>query len=394
MFQRSIAEKTKRYAKQYPVVTITGPRQSGKTTLVKNLFPKKKYVSLEDIESRNQAEQDPKGFLARYPEGAIIDEIQRTPDLFSYIQTIVDEKNKEGMFILTGSQQFEMMENLSQSLAGRTAIVKLLPFSYDEVYTNSPPSDLYNLLYTGFYPRIFDKNLNPTEAMSFYVSTYLERDVRKLINVKDLSIFGNFLKLLAGRSGQILNMNSLSDDCGISPNTIRSWVSLLEASYIIKRVSPYYKKLNKRLIKAPKIHFLDSGLLCYLLGITEPEQLVTHPLRGAIFESYIVSEVYKYYYHNGIPDSIYYFRDYQGHEVDLLIENSLSINLIEIKSSATFQENYLKGLKYFEKNYTGAITKSLIYGGEEIYKYKDTDILNWKNVSGLFLPDYFSTVKF
>jgi len=394
MFQRSIAEKTKRYAKQYPVVTITGPRQSGKTTLVKNLFPKKKYVSLEDIESRNQAEQDPKGFLARYPEGAIIDEIQRTPDLFSYIQTIVDEKNKEGMFILTGSQQFEMMENLSQSLAGRTAIVKLLPFSYDEVYTNSPPSDLYNLLYTGFYPRIFDKNLNPTEAMSFYVSTYLERDVRKLINVKDLSIFGNFLKLLAGRSGQILNMNSLSDDCGISPNTIRSWVSLLEANYIIKRVSPYYKNLNKRLIKAPKIHFLDSGLLCYLLGITEPEQLVTHPLRGAIFESYIVSEVYKYYYHNGIPDSIYYFRDYQGHEVDLLIENSLSINLIEIKSSATFQENYLKGLKYFEKNYTGAITKSLIYGGEEIYKYKDTDILNWKNVSGLFLPDFFSTVKF
>ena len=394
MFQRSIAEKTKRYAKQYPVVTITGPRQSGKTTLVKNLFPKKKYVSLEDIESRNQAEQDPKGFLARYPEGAIIDEIQRTPDLFSYIQTIVDEKNKEGMFILTGSQQFEMMENLSQSLAGRTAIVKLLPFSYDEVYTNSPPSDLYNLLYTGFYPRIFDKNLNPTEAMSFYVSTYLERDVRKLINVKDLSIFGNFLKLLAGRSGQILNMNSLSDDCGISPNTIRSWVSILEASYIIKRVSPYYKNLNKRLIKAPKIHFLDSGLLCYLLGITEPEQLVTHPLRGAIFESYIVSEVYKYYYHNGIPDSIYYFRDYQGHEVDLLIENSLSINLIEIKSSATFQENYLKGLKYFEKNYTGAITKSLIYGGEEIYKYKDTDILNWKNVSGLFLPDFFSTVKF
>ncbi len=394
MFQRSIAEKTKQYAKQYPVVTITGPRQSGKTTLVKNLFPKKKYVSLEDIESRNQAEQDPKGFLARYPEGAIIDEIQRTPDLFSYIQTIVDEKNKEGMFILTGSQQFEMMENLSQSLAGRTAIVKLLPFSYEEVYTNSPPSDLYNLLYTGFYPRIFDKNLNPTEAMSFYVSTYLERDVRKLINVKDLSIFGNFLKLLAGRSGQILNMNSLSDDCGISPNTIRSWVSILEASYIIKRVSPYYKNLNKRLIKAPKIHFLDSGLLCYLLGITEPEQLVTHPLRGAIFESYIVSEVYKYYYHNGIPDSIYYFRDYQGHEVDLLIENSLSINLIEIKSSATFQENYLKGLKYFEKNYTGAITKSLIYGGEEIYKYKDTDILNWKNVSGLFLPDFFSTVKF
>ncbi len=385
MYPRSIAEKTKHYASQYPVVTITGPRQSGKTTLAKTLFPKKKYVSLEDIENRNQAIQDPKGFLARYQEGVVIDEIQRAPDLFSYIQTIVDEKNKDGLFILTGSQQFEMMETLSQSLAGRTAIVKLLPFSYDEVYKNSPPSDLYNLLYTGFYPRIFDKELNPTEAMSFYVSTYLERDVRKLINVKDLSLFGNFLKLLAGRSGQILNMNSLSDDCGISHNTIRSWVSLLEASYIIKRVLPYYKNLNKRLIKAPKIHFLDTGLLCYLLGITEQEQLVTHPLRGAIFESYVVSEVYKYYYHHGIPDNIYYFRDYQGHEVDLLVENSLSINLIEIKSSATFQENYLKGLKYFEKIYTGSVTRSLIYGGEEIYKYKNTNILNWKNISGLFV---------
>ena len=189
MYPRTIAEKTKRYARQYPVVTITGPRQSGKTTLVKNLFPEKKYVSLEDIENRNQAVQDPKGFLARYPDGAVIDEIQRAPDLFSYVQTIVDEKNTEGLFILTGSQQFEMIETLSQSLAGRTAIVTLLPFSYDEVYKNAPPSDLYNLLYTGFYPRIFDKNLNPTEAMSFYVSTYLERDVRKLINVKDLSLF-------------------------------------------------------------------------------------------------------------------------------------------------------------------------------------------------------------
>ncbi len=386
MYPRTIADKTKRYAGQYPVVTVTGPRQSGKTTLVKNLFPEKKYVSLEDIENRNQAIQDPKGFLARYPDGAVIDEIQRAPDLFSYIQTIVDEKNTEGLFILTGSQQFEMMETLSQSLAGRTAIVTLLPFSYDEVYKNASPSDLYNLLYTGFYPGIFDKNLNPTEAMSFYVSTYLERDVRKLINVKDLSLFGNFLKILAGRSGQILNMNSISDDCGISHNTIRSWVSILEANYIIKRVTPYYKNLNKRLIKAPKIHFLDSGLLCYLLGITESQQLITHPLRGAVFESYVVSEVYKYYYHHGIPDNVYYFRDYQGHEVDLLIEHSLSADAIEIKSSATFQENFLKGLKYFEKIYTGTVLKSLIYGGEETYKYKDTTILNWKNISGLFLP--------
>jgi len=384
MFQRSITDKAIKYANQYPVLTITGPRQSGKTTLVKALFPEKKYISLEDLESRNLAINDPRGFLARYPDGAIIDEIQRVPDLFSYIQTIVDEKNKEGLYILTGSQQFEMMEALTQSLAGRTALIKLLPFSYEEVYKNLPVSNLNDLLYTGFYPRIFDKNLNPTEALSFYVATYLERDVRKLINVKDLALFGNFLKLVAGRSGQILNMNSLSDDCGVSHNTIRSWISILEASYLIKRVLPFYKNLNKRVIKAPKIHFLDSGLLCYLLGINEPSQLITHPLRGAIFESYVVSEVYKYYYHHGIPDNIYYFRDHQGHEVDLLIEDSLSIHLIEIKSAATFQDNYLKGLKYFEKLYTGSVTKSLIYGGEDIYKYKDTNVFNWKTVSELF----------
>ncbi|MDA3940523.1 MAG: ATP-binding protein [Spirochaetia bacterium] len=384
MIKRSISEKALQYASQYPIVTLTGPRQSGKTTLTKALFPNKPYVSLEDLENRNQASVDPKGFLARYPDGAILDEIQRVPDLFSYIQTIVDQKKQEGLFILTGSQQFEMIETLTQSLAGRTAIIKLLPFSYDEIYKDSPPVDLFSLLYTGFYPRIFDKKLNPTEALSFYVSTYLERDVRKLINVKDLTLFENFLKLLAGRSGQILNTNSLGDDCGLSHNTITSWISVLEASYIIKRVAPYYRNLNKRLIKAPKIHFLDSGLLCYLLGITEPGQLITHPLRGAIFESYVVSEIYKYHYHHGIPDNIYYFRDYQGHEVDVLIERAQSIDLIEVKSSATFQESYLKGLKYFEKLYDGKINKSLIYGGKESYKYKDTKIVNWKNISSYF----------
>lgn len=389
MIARSISEKALQYATQYPVVTLTGPRQSGKTTLSKALFPNKPYVSLEDIENRNQASQDPKGFLSRYPNGAIIDEIQRVPGLFSYIQTIVDEKNTEGLFILTGSQQFEMIESLTQSLAGRTALIKLLPFSYDEIYSTLPPSDLFSLLYTGFYPRIFDKKLNPTEALSFYVSTYLERDVRKIINIKDLSLFENFLKLLAGRSGQILNMNTLGDDCGLSHNTIKSWISVLEASYIIKKVSPYYRNLNKRLIKASKIHFLDSGLLCYLLGITEPQQLISHPLRGSIFESYVVSEIFKYHYHHGIPDNIYFFRDYQGHEVDILIERANSIDLIEIKSSATFQENHLKGLKYFEKLYNSEIKKSLVYGGEENYKYKDTNVVSWRNISSLFKSSTF-----
>ncbi len=277
-----------------------------------------------------------------------------------------------------------MLENLTQSLAGRTAIVKLLPFSYDEIYHSSPPPDLFSLLYSGFYPRIFDKKLNPTEALSFYVSTYLERDVRNMINVKDLALFENFLKLLAGRNGQVLNMNTLGDDSGLSHNTIGSWISVLEAGYIIKRISPYYRNLNKRLIKAPKVYFLDSGLLCYLLGITEAKQLITHPLRGAVFESYVASEIYKYHYHHGIPDNIYYLRDYQGHEVDVIIERGLSADLVEVKSAATFQSNYLKGLAYFEKFYTGKVDKVLIYGGEDNYKYKDTLVINWKSISSLF----------
>ena len=302
MIQRSISKKLLYYARKYPVITITGPRQSGKTTLSKALFPDKPYVSLEDLENRKQAIEDPRGFLARYPEGAILDEIQRAPELFSYIQIIVDEKNREGLFILTGSQQFEMLENLTQSLAGRTAIVKLFPFSYDEIYCNSLLADLFSLLYTGFYPRIFDKKLNSTEVLSFYVSTYLERDVRRLVNVKDITSFENFLKLLAGRSGQALNMNTLGDDGGLSNNTIRSWVSVLKASYIIKKVAPYYRNLNKRLIK----------------------------------------------------------------------------------SGATFQSNYLKGLSCFEKLYSVKADKALVYGGEETYKYKDTRVINWKSASSLF----------
>ena len=384
MIPRSISRKALEFAGQYPVVTFTGPRQSGKTTLCKALFPNKPYVSLEDSENRLLAAEDPRSFLARYPDGAVIDEVQRVPNLLSYIQTIVDEMNTEGLFILTGSQQFEMLESLTQSLAGRTALIKLLPFSYDEIYSQEPPSNLFTMLYTGFYPGIFDKKLNPTEALSFYISTYLERDVRQIINVKDLSSFTNFLKLLAGRSGQILNMNTLGDDCGLSHNTIKSWISVLEASYIVKRLPPWYRNLNKRLVKAPKIHFLDSGLLCYLPGITEPQQLMTHPLRGAVFESCAVSEVFKYHYHNGIPEHMYYFRDYQGHEIDLLIERANAVDLIEIKSSATFQPNFLKGLNYFEKIYEGRVNKALIFGGKDSYHYKDTRVVNWQNISTLF----------
>lgn len=380
MIPRILSSKIEQYARQYPVVTITGPRQSGKTTISKNLFPKKPYISLEDLENRNQAINDPRGFLARFPDGAVLDEVQRAPNLFSYIQTIVDEVDKEGMFILTGSQQFEMMESVTQSLAGRTALVKLLPFSYDEIYKNAETENIYKTLYTGFYPRIFDKNLNPTEALSFYISTYLERDVRKMLNIKDLSLFENFLKLLAGRSGQLLNTNSLGDDCGVSHNTIKSWVSILEASYIIKQIKPYYKNLNKRMVKTPKIHFLDSGLLCYLLNIHEPAQIMTHPLRGAIFESFAVSEIIKYHYHRVIPNNIYFFRDHQGHEVDLVIERGEGLDGFEIKSAETFQENQLKGLSFLEKIYPPLSSKTLIYGGDISYTYKNYQVLSWRHI--------------
>lgn len=381
MIPRILSSKIEQYARQYPVVTITGPRQSGKTTISRNLFPQKPYISLEDLENRNQAVNDPRGFLSRFPEGAVLDEIQRAPNLFSYIQTIVDEVNLEGMFILTGSQQFEMMESLTQSLAGRTALVKLLPFSFDEIYREEGNENIFTTLYKGFYPRIFDKNLNPTEALSFYIATYLERDVRKMLNVKDLSLFENFLKLLAGRSGQLLNTNSLGDDCGVSHNTIKSWVSILEASYIIKQIKPYYKNLNKRMVKAPKIHFLDSGLLCYLLNIYEPVQIITHPLRGAIFESFVVSEIIKYHYHRGIPDNIYFFRDHQGHEVDLVIEQGPGLDGFEIKSSKTFQENQLKGLSFLQNIYPGLISRTLIYGGDTSYAYKNNRVLSWRQIS-------------
>lgn len=247
---RNVADKVRRFASQYPVVTITGPRQSGKTTLCRMLFGDKQYVSLEDIDERQYAEKDPRGFLNRFPGGAVIDEIQRVPDLLSYIQTMVDEKQKDGLFIITGSQQSELLERISQSLAGRTALVRLLPFSYDEIYGNKDASSrsLEQVLYTGFYPRIFDKQLNPTEAMLFYVNTYVERDLRLLINVQDLSKFEIFLKLCAGRTGQILNLSALGNDAGINHATVKRWISVLEASYIVKLLRPYYKNFNKRLI--------------------------------------------------------------------------------------------------------------------------------------------------
>jgi len=386
MIQRELIEKTIQMSRQYPVVTITGPRQSGKTTLCRMVFPDMAYASLEDLDQREYARQDPRGFLNRFPQGAVLDEIQRAPELLSYIQTIVDQQNKEGFFILTGSQQFELLENISQSLAGRTALVRLLPFSLREAYgADMQKAGLDQVLYTGFYPRIFDKGLNPTEAMGFYVNTYVERDLRMLINIRDLSQFEIFLKLCAGRTGQIMNLSSLGNDCGVNHSTVKSWLSVLEASYIIKLLRPYYKNFNKRLIKSPKLYFLDTGLACFLLDIHNPNQLATHPLRGALFESFIVAELLKKRFNAVQTDNLFYFRDNIGNEVDIIWDRSPQPVPVEIKSGQTISRDVFKGLDYFTKLSGGTDSTYLIYGGDESYTRQSVRVTSWQDIGGIGL---------
>jgi uncharacterized protein len=381
MIPREISAKTLQFAKQYPVVTITGPRQSGKTTLCEMLFPERARVSLENLDDRQFAQNDPKGFLNRFPDGAVIDEIQRVPELFSYIQTIVDKKRKEGFFILTGSQQFELLQTISQSLAGRTALVRLLPFTLAEAYGAKPEGiSLDQVLYTGFYPRIFDKSLNATEAMQFYVNTYVERDLRLLINVKDLSKFEIFLKLCAGRIGQVLNFSSLGNDCGVNHATIKSWISVLEASYIIKLLRPYYKNFNKRLIKSPKLYFIDTGLAAFLLDISDENQMKTHPLRGALFENFVVSEFLKNRFNNGQTDNLFFFRDNTGNEVDLICDHGQKTDAVEVKSAQTVAPDFFKGLRFFSR-LSGNVRRGMVlYGGDGSYVRENFHVTGWRDI--------------
>ncbi|MFW5854579.1 MAG: ATP-binding protein [Thermodesulfobacteriota bacterium] len=382
MIEREAASKALKLASQYPVLTITGPRQSGKTTLCRMIFGGKAYVSLEDVDERGFARSDPRGFLNRFPEGAIIDEVQRAPDLLSYIQTIVDENRKDGFFILTGSQQFELLESISQSLAGRTAMLKLMPFTLTEAYGPDISNvSLEKMLYTGLYPRIFDKGLDPTEAMSFYVNTYVERDLRMLINVKDLSKFEIFLKLCAGRTGQILNMTSLGNDCGVNHATVKSWLSVLEASYIVKLMRPYYRNFNKRLVKSPKLYFWDTGLAAFLLGIQNEKQMATHPLKGMLFESFVTSEMLKHRFNAGKTDHLYFFRDNSGNEVDLICDHGIQLDAVEIKSGQTVASDFFKGLTFLS-NLTDAVRQSyLVYGGEKQFiRGNNIQVTPWRRI--------------
>ena len=365
---------------KYPVVTITGPRQSGKTTLCQKIFPEKKYLSLEDPNVRDFALNDPIEFLNQDSKGLVIDEIQRVPELMSFIQTIVDREQKKSMYILTGSQQFELMSSLTQSLAGRTALVRVLPFSYSEVYKDSIPA-LNDVLYKGLYPKIHDQDLNPTKELSFYVNTYIERDIRLITNIKSLKTFETFLRICAGRTAQILNYANIANDVGIDIKTVKHWLSILETSFIIRILPPYYKNMNKRLVKSPKLYFLDTGLVCYLLGIKKSEQLTSHPLIGALFETFVISELYKKFYNKVENDNLYYYRDHRGNEVDIIFDNVVSINQLEIKLSKTPMNHFFKGLDFLKRQNDYKIDKSfLVYGGDESYKRNNVQLVSWRDI--------------
>ena len=381
LIKRQIGDQILNNCKKYPVISITGPRQSGKTTLAKMLFPDYAYISLERPDYREQALEDPIRFIESYPDGIILDEIQRVPDLFSYIQYIVDEEKKPGRFILTGSQNFLLIEKITQTLAGRIAIFKLLPFSLHELKnTNYEYDEIDRYLFTGMYPPIYDMDFSPQEWCLNYIQTYLERDIRSIRKVTNLALFQKFLALCAGRVGQLLNTNSLAGECGISHNTARDWLSLLEASYIIVLLQPYYENFNKRIVKQPKLYFYDTGLVCALLGITCASQLKTHYLRGNIFETFIISELIKY---QGVRSrkNGWFWRDRYGHEVDYLIDSGERQIPVEIKSGETLHPEQFKGLIYWNR-LTGKSAEDsfLIYGGVEKQNRKYGQVFGWKQV--------------
>ncbi len=383
MIKRQLTKKLKEIAGKFPAVTLIGPRQSGKTTLVKAAFPDKQYVSLEDPDIREFARTDPKGFLSGYKGGAIFDEIQRVPDILSYLQSIIDDSDKSGQFILTGSQNILVSEKFSQTLAGRTAVLKLLPFSYSELKASLKAENKYEkFLFKGLYPRIYDKKVSPQDWYPSYIQTYVERDLRMIKNITDLNSFRLFLKMCASRTGQILNLTSLANDCGITHNTAKSWISVLETSFIIFLLNPYYRNYNKRLKKAPKLYFYDPGIVSSLLGIENEKQLETFHLKGNLFETFIISEIVKERFNGGRETNCFYWQDKTGHEIDCLVEKGGKLMPVEIKSGRTPSIDYFKYIKYFN-NLSGVSSSDayVIYGGNASQKRSQGNLLSWKDMS-------------
>ncbi len=386
MIRRVLEAKLRGLARKFPVVTVTGPRQSGKTTLCRAAFPEKAYTSLEAPDVRAYAQRDPRGFLADHRQGAILDEVQRVPDLLSYLQPEVDARPVRGRFILTGSANLALLQSVSQSLAGRTALLNLLPLSLDEIRLfPRAPDGLLDMLWRGGFPAIFDRDLSPPDWYSSYVGTYLERDLRLLLNVGDLTTFQTFLRLCAGRTAQLLNLSALGADCGVTHGTGRSWISVLEASFVAYRVPPFHSNVAKRLVKTPKLHLYDSGLACYLLGIRSPDHLREHPLRGAIFETWVASEIVKARVHRGLPASLFHARDRKGAEVDLVLERNEGLLLVEAKSAATVADDFFAGLEAVAPRLAPARggktpQRVVVYGGTERQQRSQGLVLPWSMV--------------
>ncbi len=381
MIYRKLTATLQRFAKTFPVIAITGPRQSGKTTLAKAVFADKPYITLEDPAERAFAFEDAKGFLHRFRDGAIFDEAQRWPDLFSYLQGMVDEEPIPGKFILTGSQQFGLLAGVSQSLAGRVGMTALLPLSISELPAASKSSQsLDTLIIKGSYPALHVRDISPADWFASYIATYIERDIRQVLRVHDLSVFQRFVRLCAGRNGQLLNLNALAGETGVSQKTARSWLSVLESSYIVHLLPPYFRNFGKRLIKTPKLYFLDQGLACWLLGIRSHEHLALHPMRGAIFESFIISEFLKSRYNRGQPPDLYFWRDNNGLEADIVFERGTKLQPVEIKSGQTITGDYIRaGQRAARFAAEEALQPWLIYGGDDSYERNGVTIMSWRD---------------
>lgn len=372
--QRKILPHLQKMLEKFPVISLTGPRQSGKTTLLRHAFPSFKYFNLERPDHRQLIGEDPIGFLTTIGPGVIFDEAQNLPELFSYIQAVSDDRNIPGQYILSGSQSFLMNNQISQSLAGRVAVCHLLPFGLQELDNSS---DVFQAIQNGFYPRLHEANITPADFYPSYLQTYIERDIRSLKAIGDLRTFTRFLGLCAGRLGQVLNVSSLANDAGIAVNTARSWLSLLESSFIVYLLQPFHKNFSKRIIKSPKLYFYDTGIACSLLRINSPDSIQTHYLYGALFENLVISEFLKQYYYQGMRPPVYYWRESNGIEIDCIIEkDNQELTAIEIKAGHTFSTDYLKALNKFPDQ---TARKLLIYAGDQDSVLPAYSLLGWKN---------------
>jgi uncharacterized protein len=383
MIQREMASVAALLLRKYPLLTITGPRQSGKSTFAKMLKPGFEYINLEDIDHRRFAGNDPKGFIERYSKNVILDEVQNAPQLLSQLQVHTDAIGKNGMYILTGSQNFQLFEKISQSLAGRTALCTLLPFSMTELNNLKKAKSWEELCWKGMYPRLHHRSIKPELFYPDYITTYIERDTRQIMNIKDLGQFRKFMSLCAGRVGQILNMNDIGNSLGVDNKTVKQWLAVLESSYIIYLLQPFHNTFTKRVIKTPKLYFYDTGIASFLLNIRNANDLKNHFAKGALYENFVINELMKNCYNQRVQPSFHYFRDSNGNEVDLIIEQSNFTYAIEIKSGKTINDSFFKGLNYYSALSTGKVKSICVYGGEEQYNYKGHEVMGWMNLDSV-----------